>query len=409
MPGPLDGIRIIDLTTMASGPLATSILADQGADVIKVEAPGRGDGLRTIGPSRRGLSAIFASFNRNKRAIALDLREPRGVDFLDRLVEGADVVVQNFRPGAVERMGIDAARYLSLHPNLIYVSVSGFGEKGPMAQTAVYDSVMQAYSGVAMHQADLTTGEPTFVRSVVCDKGTAIQTSQLITAALLARERGAGGQHVRVSMLHASLAFLWPDGMQNHALLGEGVSAPMLKSALPSIRPTKDGFIAISYIQDREFKALCETIGRPELATDERFAAADPRSRHASELQALLLDTLRQYETADLASQLAKADVPHATVGDPATIHEDPQVIANDLLFEMDHPIAGRLRQPRPIGQFDGTPTEIRRGAPGYGQHSVEVAREIGLDGDTIDALARDGILIDSPLASPLESSSAPG
>jgi len=276
--------------------------------------------------------------------------------------------------------------------------VSGFGEKGPMAQSAVYDSVMQAYSGVAMNQADLTTGEPTFVRSIVCDKGTAILTSQLITAALLARARGAGGQHVRVSMLHASLAFLWPDGMQNYTLLGDGVSAPMRRSTLPMIRPTKDGYVAISYIQDREFMALCATIGREELATDERFATADPRSRNAFELQALLVDTLREYSTAELATRLTEADVPYATIGDPQTIHEDPQVIANDLLFEMDHPIAGRLRQPRPLGDFSGTPTEIRRGAPGYGEHTAEIAREIGLDDDTLARLERDGILIDSPV-----------
>ncbi|MCP4907738.1 MAG: CoA transferase [bacterium] len=394
MPGPLHGIRIIDLTTMASGPLATSILADQGADVIKIEGPGGGDGLRTIGPSRGGLSAVFASFNRNKRSIAIDLRKARGVEILDRLVASADVFVQNFRPGAVERMGVDADRYRGLHPDLVYVSVSGFGEKGPMAQSAVYDSVMQAYSGVAMHQADLETGEPTFVRSVVCDKGTAIQTAQLITAALLARERGAGGQHVRVSMLHASLAFLWPDGMQNHSLLGEGVSAPLQKSALPMIRPTKDGHIAISYIQDRQFLALCKSIGREELAKDPRFATADPRSRNARELQALLVETLRENTTAELVERLAEADVPCATIGDPRTIHEDPQVIATDLLIETDHPIAGRLRQPRPLGDFDATPLEFPRGAPGYGEHTAELLREIGLGADALGTLERDGIVI---------------
>ena len=400
MPGPLDGIRIIDLTTMASGPLATSILADQGADVIKVEAPGRGDGLRAIGPSRGGMSALFASLNRNKRSIVIDLREPRGVEILDRLVDGADVFVQNFRPGAVDRMGVGADRYRGLHPDLVYVSISGFGEKGPMAQSAVYDSVMQAYCGVAMHQADLETGQPTFVRSVVCDKGTAIQTSQLITAALLARARGAGGQHLRVSMLHASLAFLWPDGMQNHALLGEGVSAPLLKSALPMIRPTRDGHIAISYIQDREFKALCETIGREDLSSDPRFATADPRARHARELQALLEDTLRQHTTAELTERFLEADVPFAPVGDPATIHEDPQVIANDLVFEMDHPVAGRIRQPRPLGTFEATPIEIRRGAPGFGQHTAEIAREIGLEAVEIARLQRAGVLMDDPVGS---------
>lgn len=398
MPGPLDGIRIIDLTTMASGPLATSILADQGADVVKVEAPGRGDGLRKIGPSRGGMSALFASLNRNKRSIVIDLREARGVEVLDRLVEGADVFVQNFRPGAVDRMGIGAARYRALHSDLVYVSVSGFGEKGPMRNSAVYDSVMQAYCGIAMHQADLETGEPTFVRSVVCDKGTAIQTSQLITAALLARARGAGGQHVRVSMLHASLAFLWPDGMQNHALLGEGVTGPLLKSALPMIRPTRDGHIAISYIQDREFQALCKTIGREDLARDERFATADPRARNSRELQAQMVDTLRQFTTAELTEKLLAADVPFAPVGDPATIHEDPQVVANDLIFEMDHPVAGRVRQPQPLGEFEGTPSEIRRGAPGYGQHTAEIAAEVGIEGEAFGRLAQDGVLFDAPV-----------
>jgi crotonobetainyl-CoA:carnitine CoA-transferase CaiB-like acyl-CoA transferase len=394
MSGPLDGFRIIDLTTMASGPFATSILGDQGADVIKVEAPGPGDALRGIGPSRGGLSALFTSLNRNKRSVVVDLHDPRGVELLDRLVADADVVVQNFRPGAVERMGIGPARYRRRHPSLIYVSVSGFGEKGRMAGQAVYDSIMQAYSGVAMHQADPETGVPQFVRSVVCDKGTAIQTAQLITAALLARERGAGGQHLHVSMLHASLAFLWPDGMQNHTLLGAGVSAPLTKSALPEIRATRDGFLAISFIQDREYQGFCRAIGRPDLADDERFRDAAPRARNQRALQALVDTTLRGFSTAELSSRLESEAVPFAPLGDPATIHEEVQVIANELLFESDHPSAGRLRQPRPLGDFDATPTEIRRQAPSLGEHSREVAREAGLDVQEIEALIADGVLI---------------
>ncbi|MAG30881.1 MAG: hypothetical protein CL908_08335 [Deltaproteobacteria bacterium] len=394
MPGPLDGIRIVDLTTMASGPLATAILADQGADVIKVEAPGRGDALRNIGPSRGGLSAVFLSLNRSKRSIVIDLREPRGVEVLDRLVAGADVFVQNFRPGVAQRMGLGVDRYRALHPDLVYVSVSGFGEAGPMAHRPVYDSLMQAYCGVAMNQADLETGEPSFVRNILCDKATAVQTSQLITSALLARERGGGGQHLRISMLHASLAFLWPDAMQNHTLLGEGVSDPMLKSALPMIRPTRDGFITITTIQDREFEALCRALDRDDLAKDVRFATADPRARHAHELQAQLEGSLRRLSTVELTELLETADVPHAPIGHPATIHEDRQVVANELLFEMDHPLAGALRQPRPLGDFERTPAETPRGAPGLGEHTREIASEVGLSDVEISRLEADGILV---------------
>ncbi len=393
MNGPLDGIRIVDLTTMASGPLATSILGDQGAEVIKVEAPGGGDALRGIGPSRGGLSALFTTLNRSKRSIVLDLRDARATRLLDRLVAEADVFVQNFRPGAVDRMGIGPARYRALHPELVYVSVSGFGESGPMAGRAVYDSLMQAYAGVAMHQADPETGAPQFVRSVVCDKATAIQTAQLITAALLARERGGGGQHLHVSMLHASLAFLWPDGMQNHTLLGEGVSAPLGRGALPEIRATRDGHVAISFIQDHEFQAFCRAIERPDLASDARFAEAGPRARHQRGLQARVDETLRSLSSAELGERLAREGVPFAPLGDPATIHEDPQVLAEGLLVELEHPHAGSLRQPRPLGDFEKTPLRARRQAPGLGEHGVEIAREAGLSTGEIESLQRDGVL----------------
>lgn len=391
--GPLAGLRIVDLTTMASGPLATSILGDQGADVIKVETPGTGDALRGIGPSRGGLSALFTTLNRNKRSIALDLRDERGVALLDRLVAAADVFVQNFRPGAVDRMGIGADRYRSLHPELIYVSISGFGENGPMAGRAVYDSIMQAYSGVAHHQADPETGEPQFVRSVVCDKGTAIQTAQLMTAALLARERGRGGQHLRVSMLHASLAFLWPDGMQNHTLVGDGVSEPLSKGALPAIRRTRDGHIAISFIQDHEYQAFCRAIDRSDLATDDRFFSADARARNLRLLQEEVSDTLMQHTTAELTARLELESVPFSPLGRPESIHLDPQVVANALLVELEHPAAGPIRQPRPLGDFEVTPGSIRRHAPGLGEHSREIALEAGLTAGEIDPLCASGVL----------------
>ncbi len=394
MKGPLDGIRVLDLTTMASGPLATSILGDQGADVIKLEAPGRGDALRSIGTRRGELSALFINLNRNKRSIGLSLADPRGLALFDRLVARADVLIQNFRPGAVQRMGVGPERLCSRFPQLIYVSVSGFGERGPMRDHPVYDSVMQAYSGVAAHQADPRTGEPAFVRSIVCDKGTAIQTAQLVTAALFARERGRGGQHVRVSMLHASLAFLWPDAMQNHTFLGEGASEPIGRASLPAIRATRDGHITISFIQDHEFQAFCRVVERPDLSDDPRFREAGPRALHADQLQQRLDPTLRCWTTQALVDRLRAAQVPHAVLGEPASLHRDPQVRANELLIEFEHPHAGRLRQPRPLGDFEKTPTSVRRQAPRLGEQSDEIAREVGCDATEIEALRRAGVLV---------------
>jgi crotonobetainyl-CoA:carnitine CoA-transferase CaiB-like acyl-CoA transferase len=308
-------------------------------------------------------------------------------------VVGADVLIQNFRPGAVHRMGVGPDRLCARFPDLIYVSVSGYGERGPLAQHPVYDSVMQAYSGVAAHQADPETGEPAFVRSVVCDKGTAIQTAQLVTAALLARERGAGGQHVRVSMLHASLAFLWPDALQNHTFLGGGATEPIGRASLPRIRATRDGHITITLIQDHEFQALCRAIERNDLAEDERFVLAGPRARNADLLQAEIDPTLRRFTTEELASRLRAADVPHAVLGEPATIHLDPQVIATDILMEVDHPHAGRLRQPRPLGDFEKTPTSVRRHAPLLGEQTDQIARETGYTDAEITSLRAAGVL----------------
>jgi crotonobetainyl-CoA:carnitine CoA-transferase CaiB-like acyl-CoA transferase len=393
MKGPLDGIRIIDLTAMASGPLATAILGDQGAEVIKVEMPGRGDGMRRIGPNRGGLAAVFANLNRNKRSIALDLSDPRGLEVLDRLLDEADILIQNFRPGVADRMGIGADRVRARRPDLVYVSISGFGERGPLREDPVYDSVMQAYSGFAAYQADPQTGEPSFVRHIVCDKGTAMQTAQLITSALLARERGAGGQHLRISMLHASIAFLWPDALQNHTFLGEGVEGRMGAAALPPIRATRDGFITITFIQDHEFQAFCRAIERPELAEDPRFAEAGPRARDAASLQTLLDPTLRSFTTEELVARLREAGVPHAVLREPADLHLDPQVIANELLMEVEHPHAGSMRQPRPVGDFESTPTSVRRLAPLLGEHGEEIVQEAGYSAQEIAALREAGIL----------------
>ena len=398
MPGPLDGIKIIDLTAMASGPYATSILADQGADVIKVEPPGKGDLIRHIGTTRGGMSAIFNTLNRGKRSVVIDLRQERGAALLHKLASDADVLVQNFRPGVVDRLGVGEATLRALAPQLIYVSISGFGEKGPGAQRRVYDSVMQAYSGIARHQANPETGVPEFVRNIICDKGTAITTAQAITAALFARERaaaGAAGQHLRISMLHASIAFLWPDGMQNYTYLGgeSGESPPMGRATLPAIRRTADGFMTITAIKDTEYVALCHALDRPDLVDDPRFAEAGERARNAQAFHEVINALTETRTTADLTARLEAADVPHAIVATPATIHLDPQVVANELLIESEHPSAGPMRNPRPVGDFDRTPSAMPGPAPALGQHTDEVLRALGLSASDLAELRADGVV----------------
>jgi crotonobetainyl-CoA:carnitine CoA-transferase CaiB-like acyl-CoA transferase len=342
MAGPLEGIRVVDLTAVVSGPMATTILGDQGAEVIKVEPPGGGDLLRHLGTSRGGLSGIFTTLNRNKRSIALDLRAARGREILESLVARADVFVQNYRPGVVERMGIGEPALRRVKPDLVYVSISGFGETGPYAQKRVYDNVIQALSGMASVQSDRETGRPALVSHIVCDKASALAAAQAITAALFARERGAGGQHVRLAMLDTAISFLWPDAMDRHTFIGDGaVDSPEFARSY-HIRATKDGFMTLLPISDVEFAGMCRALGRDDLAEDPRFCDKSARFRNGPALSEIIDAETAKLSTRELCARLEAHDVPHAQVNDVATLHEDPQVRANHLLVEMDHPHAGR-------------------------------------------------------------------
>ncbi len=392
MSGPLEGVRVVDLTAMVSGPFATAVLADQGADVVKVEPPGTGDLIRQIGTSRGGLSAIFSTINRNKRSVVLDLATPRGKELLLRLVGSADVFVQNFRPGVAERMGLGEADLRRVRDDLVYVSISGFGETGPYAERRVYDIVIQALSGMADSQAR-PDGTPELVRNIVCDKATALWAAQAITAALFARARGAGGQHVRLSMLDASIAFLWPDCMQAHTYLGDDATPPASLHGFLSVRRTADGFMTIFAIADAEFAGMCRALGRPELADDPRFADTTARMQHADVLAAALDEATARHTTRDLCARLAAEDVPHAPVNRIASIHEDPQVVENALLAEVEHPAAGKLRTPRPVAAFDRTPPALRRPAPSLGEHGPEILAELGIATDEIAALREQGVV----------------
>ena len=378
MPGPLSNYRIIDLTTMVSGPYGTQLLADQGADVIKVETPA-GDLMRWAGPARGGMSSAFLLNNRSKRSISLDLKDDAGKSILDRLIETADVFVQNFRPGAIERMGFGEDHVRSIKPDIVYVSISGFGESGPYAHKRVYDPVIQALSGVMHIQGNDQT--PRVMRTILPDKLTAVTSAQAITAALLGRENTGKGEHVRLSMMDATVAWMWPDGLINDTLIGDGATAPIPLGAYDTAFETQDGYMMVLVVSDDEWAGFVRASGRPELAEDARFTTLSDRIEHFQELFDTMRATVRDGTTEAWVQKLDAEQVPCAQVNSVQALLSDPQIAHNELIEETEHPNAGRLREPRPAARFREHPVGGRRPAPMLGQHNDEILAELGIEG----------------------------
>ena len=389
MPGPLDGYRIIDLTTVISGPFATMILADQGADVIKVESGQRPDHARGAGYGDSQFSATFLNNNRNKRSLTLDLKEKAGREVLFRLVETADVLIQNFRPGVMERLGLDEGQIRKVKEDIIYASISGFGEKGPWTHKPVYDPIVQALSGLATIQAGSDEERPKLVRTILPDKLTGMTMAQAIAAALVSRERTGKGQHVRVSMLDAVLAFLWSSDMGGQTFVGREVSNQRAATFIDLIYETKDNYISVSVMTNKQWEAFCDASSRPEWKEDERFKTPALRDKFANERLGLIQSVLLEKTAEDWLAILDEAGVPCAPVLKRREVIDHPQVIASDLINETDHPVAGKIRQTRPAARFSDTATEFRRGAPSLGEHSNEILAEAGFSPDEI-ALLRD-------------------
>ncbi|MYD99811.1 MAG: CoA transferase [Alphaproteobacteria bacterium] len=385
MSGPLSGFRVVDLTNVISGPMATQILGDQGADIVKVEARG-GDLTRGGGNRQGGLSAAFLNNNRNKRSIVLDLKQPEGVALLKRLAATADVFIQNFRPGVVERLGVGEADIRAVRPDIVYVSISGFGEKGPFASKPTYDPIVQAISGLTTVQAGSDEARPRLVRTILPDKVTALTAAQAVTSALLHRAATGEGQHVRVSMLDSVVAFLWNSDMGSQTFVDAPVSIQRAASFIDLIYETADGFMSVSLMTDRQWLGFCEVAGRDDLAADPRFATGALRDENIDARLEQVQEELRKRTTAEWTALFDAANVPSAPVLNRRQMVEHPQLAANGTLVEYDHPLAGRLRQARPAIRFEGSPSGIRRGGSELGADTREVLAEAGVAEDEIDA-----------------------
>ena len=393
MSGPLAGVRIVDLTSMVSGPTTTMLLADQGADVIKVENPRGGDHTRMVSTSRNGFTASFVNINHNKRSFTLNLKDPRGVEILKRLARDADVLVQNYRPGVVDRIGIGEAVIRAVAPSIVYVSISGFGEAGPYAQKPVYDPLVQAISGLTTVQAGSDEVRPRLVRTILPDKLTGYAAAQAITAALFARARTGEGQHIRLSMLDTVVAFLWGSDMGAHTFVGDELPRETAQSFIDLIYETSDGYISVAVQSDKEWAALCRAFDRPEWLDDPRFVTAALRQDNIDDRLALTQEVLRTASTAEWLERLEAEDVPCAPTLRRREVIRHPQIVTNEILVEREHPIAGTLRQARPAPRFSGTPTSSRHPAPGLGQHTREILLEAGLAETEIEALASEGVI----------------
>jgi len=393
--GPLNGIKVLDLTSMVSGPVAAAILGDQGAEVIKIE-PIHGEQLRHLGEPHNGVPATFFSCNRNKKSLAVDLKSEAGKKIFWALIESADVLLQNFRPGAMERMGFAENNVRERNSRLVYVSISGFGEKGPYSHKRVYDPIIQGLSGATDIQADRGTGRPNMFRIILADKVSALTAAQAVSSALFHRERTGEGQHIKLSMLDATVAFFWPEGMQGLTFAEKETDVRKTFSSIDLIYETQNGYITISVISDKEWKGICVALNCEELISDERFVTSLARRRNSEERRAVIGDLVEGWTSEEILEELDRNDVPCAPLLDRTELMDHPQLIASKTVEKIEFEGFGEVRQAKPAAEFSLTQSEIRKAAPKLGQHSVEILQALGYDRNNLDQLLKAEVILQS-------------
>ena len=375
--GPLSGITVIDLTAMISGPVCTMMLGDQGADVIKVE-PLTGELTRKVGASKNGMTTSFLCANRSKRSLTLNLKDPKGITVLKKLITKADVLVQNFRPGAMKRMGLSYEEVKKLNKEIIYTSISGFGEKGPYSNQRVYDPVIQALSGLADIQRDQKTNFPKMVRTIIPDKTTGMAAAQAISSALFYKERYGTGQHIKLAMLDVMVAYLWPEGSASLSFVGEEGDPSKGQMGLDLVFQTKDNkYITAGAVTDKEWLGMCNAFDRKDLLSDPRFNTPRARFDNKTERRLLIADEIKKHNSKDILTKLHENEVPSAPILSRTELLENEQIIENNIIEFHDSKFFGNIRSPRPAPIYSDSPINGNQLAPLLGQNSIEILKEI--------------------------------
>jgi len=402
MSGPLAGVRIVDITTVLMGPYATQILADLGADVIKVEAPA-GDNVRTIGPARHeGMSGIFLHCNRNKRSVVLDLKHPDGRTALLKLAETADVLIYNVRPQAMARLGLGYEAVAAVNPRIIYAGVYGYGQSGPYAAKPAYDDLIQGAAAIPTLALQAGAEVPRYAPLAMADRIVGMSAANAVSAALFHRERSGEGQRIDIPMFETMAAFVLGDHMMG-ASFEPALSPPGYARLLNEYRKpyrTRDGHICVLVYNDKQWRTFFAMIGQPGLMdTDPRFATIGKRTENIRELYRMVDEVMRTRTTHEWLALLEDADIPVMPMNTLESLLEDPHLNAVGFFQRVEHPSEGKLRQMAVASTWSRTPPELARHAPRLGEHSAEVLREAGYDAAGIAALAAGGVTALDPRA----------
>lgn len=393
--GPLKGIRVIDITSMITGPMCSQQLGDLGADVIKIE-PTHGEISRWLAPPQKaGLTGFYTQMNRNKRSLALDLKDPQGIAIIKKLAETADILVENFRAGVPDRLGIGYADLHALNERLIFVSITGFGPSGPYSHKPAYDPIAQGLVGMMPIQGMPFGGKPQLIQSAIVDKTTATTAAGAALAALYARDRPGGtgrGQRVDVPMIDAWATNSLADMMPVDSFVPNTMQDPVPLAVLRTFE-TLDGFVVGMALQDNHFRNLCHALDCTDLLEREGMRNLGERVNDFGPWLDAIAAVMQRFTTSELLARLDAAGVPFGPVKTVREFAEDPQAKHNRTIFDAEHPEAGMLRYVRYPGHFSETPAALYRHPPRLGEHSKDVLRDIGYSDAQIEGLLQDNVI----------------